>query len=297
MDLRHLRYFIAVAEEMNFSKAARQLRMAQPPLSQQIRDLENEIGLQLFDRSQRQIALTQAGKDFLEDARQVLASVEHLQENARLRSEGKLGRLSVSVISSMATPDFAAMLRTFQKENPLIELSLGDRPSHSQLEALISGTLDVGFLRPPSGSPEGLESFRLKKESMRVAVPTSHPLSQKKRLSWSDLKNEPLVLVEPELAPHHYDEFFARCRSAGVEPRIQQYTVNVATQLWLSSAGLGIAPMVIAPDLASRDGVRFLELPTDAPVYETAMVYRKGDRSPGLLRFVQFVKKSVLQLK
>lgn len=292
MELRHLRYFLAVAEELSFSRAAKRLHIAQPPLSQQIRDLEREIGLQLFDRSRRNIILTLAGRDFLADTRLVLDGISRLEQKTQLRSEGILGRVSIGVNTAIVTPHFfASMLSGFQRRNPGIKFSLVDYHSVKQIEALLSGEIDIGLLRPPSQMPALIQSHRMKLEAMRVAVPTDHVLAKKKKIAWTDLADEQLILIQPEIVRNFYDEFYVRCRKAGFEPRVQQYVSTLATQLWLISAGLGIAPMPITPEIEKRSGVTFVELPADSPVYETVMAWRKDDQSPVLQRFVQFVRQ------
>ncbi len=290
MELRHLRYFVAVAEEMSFTRAAQRLHIAQPPLSQQIRDLETELGVLLFNRTKRSIMLTQAGKEFLPEAREILDSVARLQQRAVLRARGDLGRLTIGIISSMAVTKFAGMLRSFQKNNPGIQISLTDHPSSWQLEALTAGKIDVGFLRPPTEPPPLIKIRRLQREPMKLAVPSDHPFAVRKEVDWKDLSAEPIILVEPGITgPGYYDGFFRHCRSAGFEPLVQQYTMNVATQVWLVSAGLGIAPMVIAVDIDRLAGISLVGLPKNAPIYETAMAWRESDTSAALRRFVDFV--------
>ncbi len=250
MELRHLRYFVAVAEELSFTRAAKRLRMAQPPLSQQIRALEEELGGELFERAGRTVLLTRAGADLLPEARQILEAVDRLRERAMRRARGEQGALSIGMVTSFATPRLASMLQQFQRVHPGIQLSLGDHPSSWQLEALVRGDLDAGFLRPPAKMPEQLKRVVVQREPMRLAVPSAHPLAKRGVAGWKDLAGEPLILVEAGVAPpDYYSAFFERCRQAGAEPTVRQTTLNVATQVWLVSAGLGIAPLLLAPEL------------------------------------------------
>ena len=289
MELRHLRYFVAVAEELSFTRAAKRLHMAQPPLSQQIRDLEHETGLKLFDRSRRNVILTLAGRDFLADARQVLDSALRLERKAQLRAEGNLGKVAIGVNTAIVTPHFfASTLRAFQKKHPGIKFSLVDYHSARQMEALLAGEIDIGFLRPPFQIPALIETHRIKREAMRIAVPVDHVLAKHGKVNWKDLADEQFILVQREIALDFYDEFYIKCRAADFEPRVLQHVSNVTTQLWLISAGLGIAPMPMSQEIAS--GVTFVALPADAPVYEIAMAWRKDDSSPVLQRLVQFVR-------
>ncbi|WP_395852680.1 LysR family transcriptional regulator [Cystobacter fuscus] len=294
MELRHLRYFVAVAEELSFTRAARRLRIAQPPLSQQIRALEDELGCELFERSGRAVLLTRTGRELLPEARQLLESAERLRERAALRARGEQGTLSIALVTSFATPRFAAMLRQFQRRHPGVQLSLGDHSSSWQLEALTRGELDAGFLRPPARIPAHLEALVVRREPMRLAVPSAHPLAKQGTANWRDLAGEPLILVEPGVAAaDYYSAFFERCRQADVELVVRQYTGNVATQVWLVSAGLGIAPLPNVPDLEHHPGVTLVDLPRDAPVGELALVWRRSDTSPALLRFIAVAKTSL----
>ncbi|MBF5041809.1 LysR family transcriptional regulator [Aggregicoccus sp. 17bor-14] len=293
MELRHLRYFVAVARELSFTRAARRLHMAQPPLSQQIKDLEHELGSALFERAGRTVLLSEAGRELLPEALDILERVERLQERATRRARGEQGALSVALISSFATPRFAAMLRDFQRRHPGVLITLGDHPSSWQLEALGRGALDVGFLRPPRKPPANLRTHVLRREAMRLAVPQAHPLAKQPVAEWRALEGEPLILIESGASGDYYGAFFERCRHAGFEPSVRQTTHNVATQVWLVSAGLGIAPMPTTPDVERYPGVAFVDLPRDAPVGETAIAWRGSDESPALRRFVDFAREAL----
>lgn len=291
MELRHLRYFVTVAQELSFTRAAQRLNMAQPPLSQQIRDLEEELGFALFNRSHKSISLTQAGRDFLPEARQILEQVARVTERSALRARGEVAELKVGLISAFATPKFASMLRSFQKANPGVRISLSDRPSAWQLRALKNGEIDVGFINPPKKTPPLYQLHRLKRESMKLAVPTHHPFAKKEAVEWRELSGEDFILVDPKIVfPDYYSGFFSRCKEAGFEPQIVQYTRSVATQIWMVSAGLGIAPMPIVPEFDRSPGVAFVALPKDSPIYETAMAWRHGDESAALKRFTDAMK-------
>lgn len=297
MELRHLRYFVTVADEMSFTRAAQRLHIAQPPLSQQIRDLEEELGFSLFVRRSRSIMLTQAGKEFLPEARQILENFAKLRQRALLRARGDLGLLTIGIISSMARPAFAATLRSFQKSNPGIKISLVQQPSSWQVEALTAGEIDVGFLRATDELPKDLDIQHIRREAMKLAVPSDHHLAKRKKVEWEELASEPFILIEKDVTGlRYYDAFFNICRRAGFEPLIQQYTMNIATQVWLVSAGLGVAPITIIPDAHHLGGVSLANLPKNAPTYETAMAWRSSDSSAALRKFVDFWKPLASQL-
>lgn len=234
--------------------------------------------------------LTSAGREFLKDARQLLKNVALVEEHTRQRAAGTLGRLNVGVNSVIVTPQrFAQHLRAFQRRNPHIEITVHDHHSFQQLEKLVSGELDCGFLRPPPELPPSIVTHRIKREAMCIALPAHHRLARQSRIEWKDLARESFVLLPPEIARSFYDDFLARCRATGFEPKVAQYASHAATQMWLISAGLGIAPMPVMSDIVKRSGIAFRALPPDAPVYEMVMAWRRDDPSPVLRHFVKFV--------
>src|SRR5579862_147363 len=217
MELRHLRYFVSIATELSFSQAAKKLHISQPPLSQQIRDLERETGLELFDRSRRKIMLTQAGHDFLSDVKEVLDAVARLERRARQRAEGQIGHLTIGVNMGIISPHFfATTMRAFQRRHAGIKISLLDYLSVRQIEALMSGEIDAGFLRLPSQIPPQLETHRIKREATRIAVPVGHPLAKRHKIEWTELTDARFILIQPDVSRTFYEEFYLRCRTAGL---------------------------------------------------------------------------------
>lgn len=291
MELRHLRYFAAVAQDLSFTKAARRLGMAQPPLSEQIRQLEAELGCLLFERAGRGVLLSRAGEDLLPEAQRILESARRFTERAAMHTHGERGQLKLALVTSFATPKFAAALRTFQKKHPGVRVSLGDHSSAWQIAALGRAEIDVGFLRPSDRASPNITMEVLRKGRMRLAVPVTHPLAKREMVSWSELASEIFILVSAEVAaPDYYVGFLERCRRAGFEPEVQQYTQNIASQIWLVSAGLGIAPMPTPMDLDRHAGVKLVDL-EDAPIGEMAIAYRRSDTSPLLLSFIRHAQE------
>lgn len=292
MDLRHIRYFVTVAKHLSFTKAAEALHIAQPPLSQQIQNLEKELGYDLFIRSNRSISLTQAGKDLLEDSVALLERMEQFEKKALLKQEGHSGTLHISLISSFVSKAFADMIRQFRKSVPDAKISLDIHPTMWQRDALQKGRIDVGFIMLPSTHPmDSSEGQVLLKGHMKLAVHPQHPLAKKGKAEWSDLAEEPLILVEPESIPgDYYSEFNRHCRRAGFEPLASQYANNVATQIWMASAGMGVAPLFIAPELETRSDISFVSLPSNAPKFDTYITWRKEDCSPLLEKFVKHAR-------
>ncbi len=291
MDLRHLRYFITVAEELNFTRAAQRLHMAQPPLSQQIAQFEQELGLTLFDRSTRKVALSAVGADLLTEARAILESVDLFLAGVESRRRGERGQLRLSVISGLANSELAELLRDFRGTYPGISVSLEVHPSVWQLKAFRDSALDAGFLSRPEAELSGLGSVRILEGPMVLAVPREHPLCARAQLSWQDLNSEPMIWIEAaSTAGDYYAEMRLRCREAGFEPLVTQYAPNGATQIWMVSAGLGVAPIHVTPKRADWPGVVFLSLPDNAPRHEIRFAWKATSLSPALGHFIDFVK-------
>src|SRR5690349_18851649 len=204
MELRHLRYFVAVAEELSFRKAAEKLHMAQPPLSAQIKSLEEELHVRLFHRTTRSVQLTHSGRVFLAEARSVLAASDQAEQRVRDAEHGLAGTLRVGVIAPVTNAWLAAILRRFRRQFPGVQLSLFDLTSTEQLRRLRAQELDAGLLRPPVGFPE-LE-YKFVGESRQVlAVPTGHKLARKKELRWEDFHDQEMVLIHPSAQHGFYD--------------------------------------------------------------------------------------------
>src|SRR5262245_26825869 len=193
MELRHLRYFVVVAEELHFRRAAERLHMSQPPLSQQIRALEAEVGATLLLRNQRKVELTAAGAAFLERAREILAAVEDAALEARRVQRGEVGRLAIGFVGSAMYSFVPDLLRAFRERYPDIQLRLQELGTSEQLRQLENGRLDVGFMRTPSTRPE-LRAETVLEERVVAALPDAHPLAARARLRLTDLEGQPLVL-------------------------------------------------------------------------------------------------------
>jgi len=286
MELRHLRYFIAVAEELSFRGAAEKLHIAQPPLSAQIKALESELRVQLFERTTRSVRLTHAGSVFLEEARAVMTASARAEQRAREAAQGLTGALRLGMIAPVVNAWLAETLRRFRQGFPDVQLSLFDLTSTEQLRRLRSHELDAGLLRPPVPYPE--LSHRLIGESKQVlAMPSGHRLAKKPKLEWRDFHEEELVLIHPNAQHGFYDAFFAQCAKAGAQPRPVQYANDVQTKMWLVSAGFGIAPTTAILSKVNRPGLVFRALPAGLPPVQTVLVWRREDHSPVLKRFCE----------
>jgi len=289
MELRHLRYFVAVAEELNFRRAAERLHLAQPALSSQIKSLEDELEVRLLERTTRSVKLTHAGRVFLDEARIVLSAASQAEHRARKAGQGLVGTLRVGVISPVANAWLAGILRGFHQRFPGVQLSLFDLTSPEQLQRLRSGELDAGLLRPPVGFPELDHKFV--EESWQVlAAPAGHRLARKARVKWSDFDGEGLVMLHPTLQHGYYDAFLAACARAGAKPLPVQYANDIQTKLWLISAGFGVAPTTATFAQVKRPGLIYRSLPPGLPRVRTVLVWRRHDDSPALANFLDCFK-------
>ena len=286
MELRHLRYFIAVAEELSFRRAAERLHLAQPPLSFQIKSLEGELGVKLFERSTRSVKLTAAGKVFLDEARIVLLAAERATQNVRKAHQGLIGPLRIGVLAPTATPRLARILSSYRQKFPAVQFSLHELASIEQLHRLREDQLDVGLLRPPIEFPE-LEFLFLDDSPMVLAAPAGHRLIKSRRLAWADFHNEPLVMIHPTLQHGYYDKFLEQCAKTGATPLIGQYANDVHSKMWLISAGFGIAPTTKTIAEVKRPGLVFRELPIGLPLVQTLLVWKRSNNSPVLRNFLE----------
>jgi DNA-binding transcriptional LysR family regulator len=291
MELRHLRYFVAVAEELHFGRAAERLHIAQPPLSRQIRDLEREVGTPLFERVPRGVELTAAGRAFLPEARLTLAQAERAQRTALRAARGEIGRLRVGFVEAATysgiLPDVLAF---FRMHLPDIGLSLFEMDSLQQGEAFRDGRIDVGVLHsPPADAARWLRVEPVFSDPLVAALPHSHRLAAagaRGTIALADLAGEPFVTVPRSVNPPLYDEVIANCRAAGFSPRVVQEAVGWHTLTGLVAAGLGVALVPRSLARLRRPGVAFRavrDLPVELPM---AAVWRQGDASPVRERFV-----------
>jgi len=287
MELRHLRYFVAVAEELHFGRAAARLHIQQPPLSRQIQDLESELGFPLFERSRRRVELTPAGAALLGRTRQVFDALEVAIHDARSASEGDSGRLVVGYPSSLAYSGLTELLRAFRTRFPSVELSLRELPPGEQIDGLKAGNLDVGFVRTSLDDPS-LAADLVRREALMVVLPDDHRLATRRSIPLAALASEPFVLFPRARGPAFFDQLMALCGSAGFTPRI----VQEAPQLDIVSmvaAGFGVSIMPSSMRNFRRPGLAFRAI-VGAPQVELLIVWRHQNLSPALHKFVDLVR-------
>ena len=292
MELRHLRYFVAVGEEQHYGRGAQRLRVAQPALSRQIQDLEEEIGFKLFDRLSRGVKLSAAGKLFLEEARRILQQVNDATRRAKRVASGQSGTLRVGFIESMSwhgvVPD---SFREFRERHPDAELQIKPLSSLEQVQSVRSGQLDAGFLFTIANIDRELAQLDIALVNLVLAVPKGHPLAKSKALRLRDLSSASFIWFPRRESPLFYDRLMHACFRGGLKsPRIVQEGLNEATILSLVSCGLGIAFVSSAtrwrcPESVTLVSVTDLKLPLPF-----ALIWRKDNGSPLLAKFVADVR-------
>jgi DNA-binding transcriptional LysR family regulator len=287
-DLRDLRYFVAVAEERHFGRAAARLHMAQPPLSQQIRHLEGELGVQLLRRTTRRVELTDAGEAYLVRAKQIITAVSSAAGEAQRVAAGLQGRLVIGCVGSATYSLLPQLVRTLREELPDVEVSVqGEMLAPDQVSALIAGRIDLGLLRPPVDEDE-LRIEVLRADRLIVALPDEHHLAKRHRLRLTDLAHEDFVIHAGGGRSVMHDTVLARCREAGFEPRVRHEVAETSTLVTFVAAGLGIAVVPAPVAELMVPGVAYRPLTGKAAV-ELAAATRADDTAPHLLRALAVV--------
>jgi DNA-binding transcriptional LysR family regulator len=288
MELRHFRYVIAVAEELNFGRAAERLNMSQPPLSHQIRLLEEELGVKLFDRTKRRVQLTEAGARLVEEARKVLAQVDRAAKVTSRTTKGELGHLAVGM--SWERTVMVEALRIFGERYPGVHVDLDRLPQPHLIRGLVEGRLDVAFTLGTSQRESTLVYETLAWEPLVVGFPPEHRLANSKRLSLRALAKDRFIMFERDRNPGLYDEIIAVCRNGGFSLNIMHEVDSVDSGMALVAGGLGIALFPRAVQDVHRDGIVFRNLEARTLKMESVLVYRRGVPSDVVQVFLDIVR-------
>ena len=285
MELRQLRYFVAVAEELHFRRAAERLHMSQPPLSQQIRALEDELGFELLIRTRRRVELTPAGAAFLRDARALLGELEGAVATARRIDAGQTGRLRIGFVGSALLSIVPGTVERFRASRPGVAIELRERSTVDQLRAVAAGVVDVGLVRPPIEDDRGLRAETVLRERTVAALPAAHPLATLTRVPLRRLAAEPHVLFPRDQAPGFHDLLIGSLAGTGAGPRVIQYAPEMLTIIGLVAAGTGVSLVPASVSRLALDGVTYRPV-TGAPRSELVAITRAGDDSALVRAFV-----------
>lgn len=290
MELRQLRYFIAVAEEGSFSRAAGRLHVSQPPLSTQIRSLEDELGVQLLERSNRGVTLTPAGLVFFEETRSVLARLEHAKKETVRANRSDIGMLSVGFVSIVDYGILPPALKHFRSSYPLVEVQLHELTTDAQIRELRAARLDLGIGLGPVDEPD-LEFERVLLEELVLAAPSEHPAAKgDAAIDLRALSKENFIVPPREVAPGLYDLIISHCRSFGFAPRITQHARQMQTVISLVSCGMGFALVPASLRNLKRTGVRYRSLRGKAAYIELGILRLRNSGTPLQERFVEALR-------
>ncbi|MEF9676298.1 LysR substrate-binding domain-containing protein [Pectobacterium aroidearum] len=293
MEFRHLRYFIAVAEELHFTRAAVRLNIGQPPLSQQIQSLEAELGVLLFERTRRSVRLTEAGQHFLIRAREILESSEGVASELQRISRGEAGELKISFTSTgLLVEELRTPLRTFRAKYPEVRLTLKEMFTHLQFAALLAGELDIGCVRfNGPRAPDGLTLRWIRNDRLCLVLPDDHPLAGRTDVGIVEVRDEPFIGYPVKAGASVSDYVTMCCEQAGFIPNVTQEAREAMTQIGLVAAGMGVAILPQPMDQLQPKGVCFIPLSDAGAQLRMALVTRESDNSPRVRNFVDLVRQ------
>jgi len=291
--MRELECFVAVADNLSFSKAARQLHLSQPPLTRQIQALEEKLGARIFNRSAHGVVLTHAGARFLEDARAILRHVDHAADAIRYESQGETGRLRLGFIGALADVKLIRLIQRFRKDYPASLVELCNLYPSAQLRALQAGALDGGFIGTQPQKPiKGLTFADWGSEPLLLALPEEHSLAQIAKLRWQHLQGLSWVTISRQDAPAYRDLFSKITESHALAVQIVQESNTIKSVLILVASGVGVAMVPQSVKNLLTSGVAFRRLPPPQPIVHYAFAYRTGNDSPTLDKFLALMRKS-----
>lgn len=293
IELRLWRQFVTVAEELHFGRAALRLHMTQPPLTQAVQGLERALGVLLFARTRRSVALTPAGAALLPQVRRLLATADALPRVAQAAAAGLAGQLRLAFVSNIAYGPLPEWLRGFRDSHPDVQLQLREATLDVQMAAFDADEIDAGFvLHAPGAAPPGFAALAVQQEPLVMALPDSHPAAARSALRLLEVSAEPLVIFPRAIAPSLFDSVLAAYRAHGATPHIGQEAIQMQTIVNLVSAGMGVAWVPESVTRLQRPGVAYRAVTDSGLRCETSLVWREG-AAPVVQRFVQHVQAHV----
>ncbi len=286
MELRHLRYFVAVAEELHFRKAAEKLHIVQPALSKQVSSLETELGFQLLERDRRHVTLTEAGRAFLDEARAVLAQADGAMARARAVSTGRTGYLNVGFIQPALADPLPQALRRFRQKYPDVLVRLSMTTNAQALEAVANRTMHLAFVRAPVEAREDIHQELVFDQDVDILVPAGHPLADHDEIALADLADEDLIVIDRAVEPELHDYYITLCNRAGFSPRIAHEVNSTWVAIGLVAAGLGVGFAPASAKTAPQQGVAYRPVKGDPPRLSIGMIWNRGNMPAVLENFL-----------
>ncbi|GAB3365383.1 LysR substrate-binding domain-containing protein [Modestobacter lapidis] len=295
MELRHLRYFLAVAEELHFGRAALRLHIVQPALSKQIASLEQELGVRLFERTKRHVQLTEAGTVLLEDARHILTQAEGAVQRAHLASRGEIGSLSVGFIAPALYELLPRLLRRYRARYPQVRLLLKELHNVEAVDGVLGRQLDLAFVRLPLPAHPELNCATVHEEPVMLAIPDNHPLAGSDQVALTELADEPIIMIPRSQEPILFDYYTSMCAEAGFSPTVVHEVNRTPVAVGLVAGGLGLAFVPSSARLVAHPGVAYVPLVEPGPRLIIGMVWRSGPTPPLLRSFLSLSPWSRIQ--
>ena len=293
MELRHLRYFVAVAEELHFGRAATRLFIVQPSLSQQIRQLEDELGFPLLKRTKRSVELTDAGRVFLIEAQRILAQVQEAKHAAQRAYRGEIGRLVIGYISSSTYDLLPMMLSAYRERFPHVDVALRELTTQEQLRALEEESIQVGLLRLPINDPM-IHVEVVRREPIVCVLPEAHPLAKHARITVPLLANEPFVLQSRQRGGGYYAQLMNLCLTSGFSPNVIQEVTEMHTIVSLVAAGMGVSLVPLSVKNIRSQGVVYRELEGSTTLTEMAVAWLFDSHSTIVQNFLEVARETTI---
>jgi DNA-binding transcriptional LysR family regulator len=292
MELRYLRYFVTVAERQSFTRAAEELRVAQPAISQQIKSLEDELGVSLLHRTKRSVKLTAAGNAFLSEANEILAHAELSKQVARRAARGETGSLAIGYVSLSSGTFLPELIQTYRKKFPAVRVHLFELMPEQQLLAFARDKIDVGFTRTLSAENEkSLVQEHLYRDCLMLALPETHPLAKAKYVRLEKMASEDFVMLKRSEAPKLVDEMTQLCAKAGFAPQIISEPPMIHSVLMAVASGIGVALVPGCVRRSRQPGVAFLFVRPASPAIDLVLTRRKGEPSPTVSAWLELVRE------
>src|SRR6202048_1708211 len=297
MELRQIRSFLSIAETLHFGRTAEMIHLSQPALSLQIRALEDEIGVRLFERNRRKTALTAAGVAFREEVTGALLRLDQAVHNAKLAAKGKLGILRIGFISTAGNEIVPTIIRQFRELNAEVEFSLRNILTIDQIQMLEAGSLDIGFLRLPLGGHSQLEVVTVHREPFVLVVPSHHKLAKRKRVRLREVAGQEFVMYDRALAPGFHDLVLGMLRNAGIVPNVSQTAGEMPTLISLVDAGMGLSILQASAVKHSVASVVGCEIVDATPMSEIGIAVSKNNRTAVVDTFRSFALNKLVRSK
>ena len=295
-ELRHLRYFCVLAETLHFHQAAKHLHISQPSLSRQIQDLEAAMGVPLFNRTNRQVTLTDAGQAFYQDLQQLLDQLDASLRRTQRAARGEWGEIALTFTEVGIATALPAILRTFKRQFPHVDIKLTERPTAEQLEALLSGQVDCAFLHPVGKMPDEIEIRTIWRDTLGIVLPASHPLAERKEIRLADLKSKDFILFPRSLNSNLYDHIIAICQQAGFYPKIVAEVARRQNSVNLVAAEMGLTFLGSSLKHLCGTATTFKPLAGVSPQLQLAYSWRKDNNSVILSQFLKIVQSALEQI-